>query len=115
MAPSRAVAIIGLSAVVIFLLGLAAVGAVRPAGAPVPPVRHEVAHLVNARRLALLQAEAAATARAALPAPVSEPAPTASAAPSPGLPASATASPAPPAVSGPLPARKSPRRYKRFE
>jgi hypothetical protein len=96
MPRSRAAAIIGLSAVIVFLLGLAAVGALRPQHPPVPLVRNGIGHAVAARRLALLQAEAAATAKAAVPAPpiVTEDAPT----------AAATAPPATPA-----------RRYKRFE
>jgi serine/threonine-protein kinase len=106
MPRSRAAAIIGLSAVIVFLLGLAAIGALRPPHPPVPLVRSELGHAVAARRLALLQAEAAATAKAAAapaPPPVVEDAPTAAAT---ALPAAPTAAPAP---------KKPARRYKRFE
>ncbi|MFT3773231.1 MAG: serine/threonine-protein kinase [Minicystis sp.] len=103
MPRSRALTIAFLSAVVVFLLSLAAVGALRPARDAVPVMRAEIGHLVTARRLALLQAEAAASAKAtAAPAPPADP-PAASAPPS--------ALPVAPAA----PVKKSPRRYKRFE
>ncbi|APR76498.1 Serine/threonine-protein kinase pkn3 [Minicystis rosea] len=101
MPRSRALAIIGLSAVVVFLLGLAAVGALRPPRDPAPMMRSEIGHLITARRLALLQAETAASARATASAP-----PPAASSPS--------AAPAPAAVP-PSHGKKAPRRYKRFE
>jgi serine/threonine protein kinase len=108
MPRSRAALIAGLSAVIVMLIGFAAVGALRPAREPVPLARAELAHLVTGQRLALMQAEvAAATARpqpepvVPVPVPVTEPPAAPSAAP--------TAAP-----TGSAP-RRTGKRYKRFE
>ena len=117
---SRALLILGLSAVIVMLVAFAAVGALRPARAPLPAIRAELGHLVTARRLALLQAEAAAaSARPVADAPaLADP----SDAPSP--PASPSASPAarpffsspsPPAAVAPTGTGRAGRQYKRFE
>jgi serine/threonine-protein kinase len=103
MPRSRAALIVGLSAVIVMLVGFAAVGASRPARAPVPLARAELGHLVTAKRLALMQREAAAaSARPQIEAPaaVVEPATT------------ATTAPPPSAAPG---VRRSGKRYKRFE
>ena len=103
MSRARAALIVGLSAGTVMLVGLGAVSALRPARAPVPVARAELAHLVTAQRLALLQAQAAAaSARPPAEAPVPPPEPVGTAA--------ATATP--PAASG---ARRGGKRYKRFE
>jgi serine/threonine-protein kinase len=100
MPRSRAITIVGLSAVIVMLVGLAAIGALKPAREPVPQLRAGLGNQVTARRLSLLQAEAAASARAAAPPPPAAPEPSAT--------AEATAAPPP------LPPRKPARKYKRL-
>ena len=110
MPRSRAALIVGLSAVIVMLVGFAAVGALRPARAPVPLARAELGHLVTAQRLALMQAEASARPQIEAPAAVAEPAAPSTAAP--------TASPPPaaaPAASAAPGLKRPGKRYKRFE
>jgi serine/threonine-protein kinase len=102
MPRSRAVTIVALSAVIVLLVGLAAIGALRPAREPVLQLRGGLGNQVTARRLAVLQAEASASARAAAAPPVAPVTPE----------ASGEASAPPPA---PLPPRKPARKYKRLE
>ena len=111
MPRSRAALIVGLSAVIVMLIGFAAVGALRPARAPVPAVRAEIAHLVTAQRLALMQAEAAAaSARPQLEPPATGAGPAGPApSPSPTAPAVSTATPAASGV------KRWGKRYKRFD
>jgi serine/threonine-protein kinase len=107
MPRSRAMVLVTLSAAAVLAVGLAAVGALRPAPEAAPPARAEIAHLVLARRLALLQAEAAASSKAAVEAPPAAAVDAPAAAPS----VEVTSAPA---ASVPAP-KKPARRYKRFE
>jgi serine/threonine-protein kinase len=108
MPRSRAALIAGLSAVIVMLIGFAAVGALRPARAPVPMARAELGHLVTAKRLALMQAEAAAaSARPMAEAPPAVPAPAAT--------VTVTAAPAPSAAPAAPGVKRPGKRYKRFE
>jgi serine/threonine-protein kinase len=112
VARSRAMLIVVASASVVVTLGLALIGALRPQRAPVPAARPEIGHLIAARRLAAMQAEATAKSTAEPAAPPPSPPPSGE----PLLPAPRAALPAATAApSAPPPKKPGGKRYKTFD